>query len=614
MKRLNLLDQSTSFKVNDTGTIIPFNAYEDNEPFGATQNDTPVFRIKNGMGFLKAVNATTAVGGYIFQLNTKDLVGLVPGTYEIELAVTDSQTNAELIFPDTGFCSFTISESALTVTGTQIPTMSLDSFKQQLQQYVQIQTNGKLDAIKSDFETYVNSVKQGPQGEQGPAGKDGQAATVVVGSTTTAEVGAQASVTNSGTTSNAILNFKIPQGPQGPKGDRGPAGGASSIKVGSTKTLDPGQQAVVRNTGNDVDAVLEFSIPKGEKGDPGSSGADGLDAMVSVGNVNAYNPWLVYSSKNKAYGKGYLLTSGEFDDNSDIYTDYFNVNAGDSYSVSMPPNLNSLSGDQALRIVWYDNGKNALSSDEQKNISFPYVFTKVAPENAAYARVCCSVGDNSNTNGDNTPIYISDNGPASVSNSGTATNASFDFNLPAGPMGMQGPAGPQGQTGSQGMQGPIGPQGPQGNIGDYVTGTGWLDLSPYMNAGDNGVWCGWNGETTGDLGYNRYSVTSINGQNIFWFRIHSKMRDASVAKTWGTKLFDIPLDVQKQYGGMEMSQYNTLYECSGTPCMYQVVGSAGSRYVQTLGYLPLHYNHNGEKVIPAPSGSVNVNLEGWFIL
>ena len=77
MKKLNLLDQSSSFKVNDTGTIIPFNAFEDNQPFSVTADDaTPVFRIKNEMGFLKSVNATVAVGGYIFQLNTKDLVGV----------------------------------------------------------------------------------------------------------------------------------------------------------------------------------------------------------------------------------------------------------------------------------------------------------------------------------------------------------------------------------------------------------------------------------------------------------------------------------------------------------------------------------------------------------
>lgn len=227
MKKLNLLDQSTSFKVNDTGTVIPFNAFENNQPFGVTENETLIFRIKNDMGFLKAVNATSAAGGYIFQLNTKDLVGLVPGTYEIELVVTDAETNGELIFPDNGFCSFNITTSALTVTGTQIPTMSLDSFKQQLEQYVQIQADNKTQQIKNDFSTYVESVKEGPQGEPGPAGapgSDGKAATVTVGKTTTVASGEQASVTNSGTDSEAVFNFAIPQGPQGEQGPQGATG------------------------------------------------------------------------------------------------------------------------------------------------------------------------------------------------------------------------------------------------------------------------------------------------------------------------------------------------------------------------------------------------------
>lgn len=224
MKKLNLLDQSTSFKVNDTGTIIPFNAYEDNQPVFATSDDTVTFRIKNEMGFLKAVNATVATGGYIFELNTKDLVGLVPGTYEIELSITNNKDNEESIFPDTGFCSFTINESALTVTGTQIPTMSLDSFKQQLEQYVQAQTATKIQGIEDDFKSYVASVKEGPKGEAGPAGNDGKAATITVGTTTTADIGESANVTNSGTSNNAVLNFTIPRGKQGPKGDTGAQG------------------------------------------------------------------------------------------------------------------------------------------------------------------------------------------------------------------------------------------------------------------------------------------------------------------------------------------------------------------------------------------------------
>lgn len=177
MKKLNLLDQSPSFKVNDTGTIIPFNAFEDNQPFSVTADDaTPVFRIKNEMGFLKSINATVAVGGYIFQLNTKDLVGLVPGTYQVELAVTDSKTNEELIFPDTGFCSFNITDSAMTVTGTQIPTMSLDSFKNELQQYVEDQATNKLQTIESDFQTYLDNLQDSTIKQAQQASKDAQTA------------------------------------------------------------------------------------------------------------------------------------------------------------------------------------------------------------------------------------------------------------------------------------------------------------------------------------------------------------------------------------------------------------------------------------------------------
>ena len=51
---------------------------------------------------------------------------------------------------------------------------------------------------------------------QGPKGEPGEAATVAVG---TVEEGTEASVTNSGTNTDAVLNFVLPEGPQGPKGD-----------------------------------------------------------------------------------------------------------------------------------------------------------------------------------------------------------------------------------------------------------------------------------------------------------------------------------------------------------------------------------------------------------
>lgn len=49
----------------------------------------------------------------------------------------------------------------------------------------------------------------GPTGARGPAG---QAATITVGTVTTGEPGTDATVVNSGTPQNAVLNFTIPQG------------------------------------------------------------------------------------------------------------------------------------------------------------------------------------------------------------------------------------------------------------------------------------------------------------------------------------------------------------------------------------------------------------------
>ena len=75
-----------------------------------------------------------------------------------------------------------------------------------------------------------------------------------------------------------------PQGPKGEKGNKGdtgatgpqgPAGSAATIAVGAVTTLAAGSQATVTNSGSASAAVLNFSIPQGPKGDPGEDGADG---------------------------------------------------------------------------------------------------------------------------------------------------------------------------------------------------------------------------------------------------------------------------------------------------------------------------------------------------
>lgn len=69
----------------------------------------------------------------------------------------------------------------------------------------------------------------GATGAMGPSGPSGNAATVQVGSVTTAAAGTQASVVNTGTSSAAVLNFTIPQGAQGVPGSGGGSGGTSGV-------------------------------------------------------------------------------------------------------------------------------------------------------------------------------------------------------------------------------------------------------------------------------------------------------------------------------------------------------------------------------------------------
>jgi len=68
----------------------------------------------------------------------------------------------------------------------------------------------------------------GPTGPRGPTGPAGPV-TISVGTTTTLEPGNNASVTNSGTNENVILDFAIPIGPTGPQGIQGLEGEVGPI-------------------------------------------------------------------------------------------------------------------------------------------------------------------------------------------------------------------------------------------------------------------------------------------------------------------------------------------------------------------------------------------------
>ena len=153
MKTLKIINNSATFKVDETGTLIPFQAFENDYRITFVEDDKVEFKIKNKTGFVKTVTGVVNGGGAVININTADLQDLTPDNYFCELWVTkDDKVN---IYPDKDFVQFTINENCLKVEGEILPEISLSDFTKQ-------------------FDDYVKSVKQGPQGPQGIQGVQGE--------------------------------------------------------------------------------------------------------------------------------------------------------------------------------------------------------------------------------------------------------------------------------------------------------------------------------------------------------------------------------------------------------------------------------------------------------
>ncbi len=105
------------------------------------------------------------------------------------------------------------------------------------------------------------------QGDPGTPGADGSAATITVGSVSTLPAGSSATVTNSWTSSAAVLNFGIPEWAKWEPwvdGQDWADGAAATITVWTTTTLPAWSSATVTNVWTSQDAILNFWIPKGD--------------------------------------------------------------------------------------------------------------------------------------------------------------------------------------------------------------------------------------------------------------------------------------------------------------------------------------------------------------
>jgi hypothetical protein len=142
------------------------------------------------------------------------------------------------------------------------------------------------------------AVELGPEyaSLRGPAG---EAATVTVGTVTAGTAGGTPAVTNSGTTSEAVLDFVLvpgDTGPQGATGDTGPQGPAATIEVGNVTSVPDGGTAEVTNSGTSGSAVFDFVLVDGPTGPQGATGDAATVTVGTVGFVDYPGPGTVTNS------------------------------------------------------------------------------------------------------------------------------------------------------------------------------------------------------------------------------------------------------------------------------------------------------------------------------
>ena len=268
--------------------------------------------------------------------------------------------------------------------------------------------------------------------------------TVKVGTTTTGEPGTDASVTNSGTETEAILNFIIPRGdpgatgPQGEKGDtgatgpqgpKGDPGAAATITIGTTTTGAAGTDASVTNVGTTSAAKFNFTIPKGDTGATGPQGPKG-------------DP---FTYKD--------FTAEQLEDLHEGITNYYKeykstyITTADNTTV-IPINVTQYRNGIDLLSV-HINGLQLIEgidyTSETRNITLTKAVTK------------------------NTPVHF-----VILRSVAAATE---DYDKLKGKTGPQGPKGDTGETGPQGPKGDTGERGPQGPKGDSGTESELQDIT-----------------------------------------------------------------------------------------------------------------------------------------
>lgn len=415
MRYLQNENDTLTFKAGDTSETIRLSARNDNEPITFVDGDTATVHVDKDNAHVKTIEAVLVFGSNNITFSTSELSDLPAGQYQLEVWVKLASDGSQAIYPSEGMLNFTIDRNADSLEGGSITTITLDSFKDQLNKAIEEAkkqaTPGKSayqlwldEGNKGSEQDFLASLK-GAKGDQGATGETGQAGQPGLSAY---QLAVQAGFKGS---EKEWLDY-LRKGPQGPQGQPGKDGkdGQSAYQI----WLNNGHK------GTETDFLNSLIGPRGEqgpKGEPGQNGQDGAQGPAGAPGRDGQN------------GKDGATPSLKFG------------------------TITSVGPDQPAKAELIDNGNDSYTL----NLTIPRgakgetggVNQVIKPE--------LTIG---------TVTTVNSNEQASASLTKTSESSyAINLNIPAGKAGEQGPQGEPGKAGADGKNGADGQPGKDGKDG-----------------------------------------------------------------------------------------------------------------------------------------------------
>lgn len=400
MRYLQNENDTLIFKTGDTSETVRLSARNDNQPIVWSDGDTAEIHVDKGGAHVKTAPANLVVGSNNVTFSTSELSELPAGQYQLELWTKLASNESQAIWPSQGMLDFTIDRNADSLEGGAITTITLDTFKEQLNQAIK-EAKEQATPGKSAYQVWLDAGNKGTEQDflkslRGEKGDDG--ATGNTGADGKPGMSAYQLAVNAGfrgTESEWLESLK-----NGPRGEQGPSGkngqdGKSAYQI----WLDSG------NKGTETDFLNSLVGPRGEEGPAGKPGHDGQQGPQGIPGKDGSTPTLKIGT----------ITSVDPDQpaNADLID---NKNGSYTLNLTLPRGAKGETG-----------GVNQV----------------VKPE--------LSIG---------TVQTIASDQPASASLTKTGdTSYAINLNIPSG---KQGPAGKSGKDGSDGKNGADGKDGQSG--------------------------------------------------------------------------------------------------------------------------------------------------------